>query len=79
MFYVNVISLSICSQFHAFFGNYVLSIFVSVIATLAFETPVLMIERLMMNEPKLYINIKKLNGFKQNQTEIILKLLKKHD
>lgn len=94
-------------QFHAFFGNYILSIFVSAIATLAFEQPVLMIEKLIFGDvakTELDVNNKKQNGFelngtksneselngqkrngykkygfKQNQTEILLKLLKKHE
>ncbi|XP_055303304.1 O-acyltransferase like protein-like isoform X2 [Sitodiplosis mosellana] len=83
---------------HAFFGNYIISIFVSIVATLAFERPVLMIEKLLSRkvaEPQLDVDTKdkqngserngtkpngcKQNRFKPNQTEILIKLLKKHN
>lgn len=40
------------NAFHAFIGNYVLTVFVSIIATLAFESPIVVIEKLIFNLQK---------------------------
>lgn len=40
------------SQYHAFLGNYVLTVFVSILATLAFESPILAIEKLVFSPTK---------------------------
>lgn len=38
--------------FHAFIGNYTLTVFVSLIATLAFESPIVIIEKLIFDPKK---------------------------
>lgn len=40
------------NAFHSFIGNYVLTVFVSIVATLAFESPILTIEKLIFGSNK---------------------------
>lgn len=40
------------SAFHFFIGSYVLSLWIAFIATLAFESPIVMLERLAFNSQK---------------------------
>lgn len=39
-------------QYHTFFGIYVITLFISIIASLAFESPFLIIEKLLFTPAK---------------------------
>lgn len=39
-------------QYHAFLGNYVISVFVAVVATLMFESPIVVIEKIIFGPRK---------------------------
>lgn len=47
IYILSIIHRTFCLQYHAFFGNYGLSVLVAIIATLAFESPIMIIEKLM--------------------------------
>lgn len=40
------------TAFHTFIANYVLTVFVSIVATLAFESPILILEKMMFSSKK---------------------------
>lgn len=51
-FIVFTITIFLYLQFHAFIGNYFITVFVSIVATLAFESPIITIENLLFDSKK---------------------------